>query len=299
MGRLAVVSDLHVDINQLVTEDLEQLAQILQDNNVSRIHFAGDTANKIKPALAVFDFFQRYGWSTTFNWGNHEMADLTEATIETFDDQRFLNFRTVPLTQDLVLLGVNGWYDYGYSTILDQKKIRRMKNLYWYDRKIQRSASDPDINQGLLQQLHSCLSKLTQQEKEVILVTHFVPRREFIVYQTNPAYERWNELNAFLGSEAVGDLIDHFPNVRQVIFGHTHRRFTDKSINGVQYSCRPFGYFYEWQMTRRFMQEYQLTEVLNPLKFRGFIHLNRPLFDEYKEKHLPEEFQQAITYIEY
>lgn len=298
MGKLAVISDLHVDINRLTTEDLEKIAGVLQAAQTTRVHFAGDTANHIHAALAVFDFFQQH-WQTTFNWGNHEMADLSESGIEEFDDARFLNFRTLPLSENTVLLGMNGWYDYQYATNLDPQKILRMKRLYWYDRMIQRKASDPEITQQIITQLRQSLDQLSQQKKQIILATHFVPRREFIVYQTNPSFSRWNALNAFLGSEAIGEVLDHYPNVKQVIFGHTHRRFADKMINGIEYSCRPFGYFYEWQLTRQFMSEYQLIDQINPLKFRGIIRQNQPLFDAYKEQHLVEEIQQAITFVPY
>ncbi len=30
---------------------------------------------------------------------------------------------------------------------------------------------------------------------------------------------------AFLGSESFGELLDRYSNIKQVVFGHTHRRF--------------------------------------------------------------------------
>lgn len=38
----------------------------------------------------------------------------------------------------MVLLGFNGWYDYGFSELTDPKQIRSIKNIYWFDRIIER-----------------------------------------------------------------------------------------------------------------------------------------------------------------
>ena len=46
--------------------------------------------------------------------------------IEHYPDSHFLNLRYVPLNQQTVLLGFNGWYDYGFSELSDpqQKFVR-------------------------------------------------------------------------------------------------------------------------------------------------------------------------------
>lgn len=300
MGKLAIISDLHVDINHLQSDDLAVLLQILQDNGATHLHLAGDIANKVAGALAVVEFFQRGGLPTTFNWGNHEMPNLVEeAWIEQFPHLDFLNLKTFALRDDLVLLGVNGWYDYRFATIDDFDEIVKLKNLYWYDRNIIRSGTDPEINQGILNQLRTLLMQLQEAKKEVVIATHFVPQRAFIVYQTNPEFIKWNELNAFLGAESFGELMDEFTNVRQVVFGHTHRRFPDQVINGTIYSCRPFGYYFEWQMTREFVMQNHLVEEFNPMRLRGILRAHQGQFDGYKKQHLAEEFQRGITWIDY
>lgn len=298
MGKLAVLSDLHVDINHIQTADLEVIASYLQEQQVTHLHLAGDIANKVSRALAVVDFFQEY-LQVTFNWGNHEMADLKAHEIEVFQHPAFLNNAAISLNEKTVLVGYNGWYDYRFAENLSEEKIRQMKQLFWYDRMIPRTGSDPLLDHQLLQGLRPLLDQLREADKEVIFATHFVPRREFIVYQSRKEFMRWNQLNAFLGSAGLGELLAEYPNLRQVVFGHTHRRFPDLTLNGAVYSCRPLGYYYEWQLTREFVVENQLMARYNPGKLRGILKANQEAFDEYRRKYFLREVTQGITLIAY
>lgn len=53
MGKLAVISDLHVDINKFGESQMNDLWQVLQKKEITRLHLAGDIANKVNQALAV------------------------------------------------------------------------------------------------------------------------------------------------------------------------------------------------------------------------------------------------------
>lgn len=130
------------------------------------------------------------------------------------------------------------------------------------------------------------------------MATHFVPKEEFIVHHTGK-YTRWNHLNAFLGSKEFGETLSGFSNIEQVVFGHTHRRFGEQRIDDVLYHCRPFGYYFEWQLTREFVFENQLADIFNPTKMRGLLRKHQTAFDNYRAVHLLEEFQRGMTVIEY
>ncbi|MDH6363816.1 putative phosphoesterase [Enterococcus sp. PF1-24] len=299
MRKLAIISDLHADINQLQEAELLLLVEVLQDQAVTHVHLAGDTANHLQQLLEIVMFLEQQAFTVTYNFGNHEMPSLAgEEEIEGFADANFLNQRWLPLNEKQVLLSINGWYDYSFALEKDPAKILRTKNVYWYDRSIQRSGSDPQVEARILAELTVNLTKLAAAKKQVILATHFVPKKEFIVYQTGK-YQRWNQLNAFLGSEKLGAVLDQFNHVQQVIFGHTHRRFEDKLIHGTRYSCRPFGYYYEWQLTRDFVLKNHLVEKYNPLKIRTILKNNQAAFQTYRKKHLKAEFAQGMTLIEY
>lgn len=295
MGNLAIISDLHVDINRLEEKELLILWQCLKEKRITRLHLAGDTANKISKALAVVSFFQNK-LPVTYHWGNHEMADLPETMIESYDDPAFLNFQSVELSSSKFLLGVNGWYDYQFSDLSDEAEIYRLKQLFWYDRVIQRSATDPEISQQINHKLKEVL-RAFPADKKIILSTHFVPKSSFIVRQSGK-YVRWNHLNAFLGSPNFGKVIDEFDNVDHVVFGHTHRRFSDQKINKTIYSCRPFGYYFEWQIAREFVHN-QLKQELDFTKLRNVLRKNQAAFDQFKEQHLKAEFLRAMTIIPY
>lgn len=298
MGRLAIISDLHADINQFGERELNILLQVLQEQQVTRVHFAGDSGNKMETALQVQHFFN-HAFPTTFNLGNHEMADIKgEAMIEHYPDSHFLNLRYLPLNTKTVLLGMNGWYDYSFSTIAEEEKNRANKNRFWYDRMIQRDASDPVINQRILQSLEQELDRLAENNYQVILATHFVPQQKFIV-ELSGKYQIWNQLNAFLGSANLGKLLNRYHNLKQVVFGHTHRRFEDTKIHGTLYSCRPFGYFYEWQITRDFVLKNQLAPEFIPMKMRKILRDNQAAFKAYQQLHLAEEFKRGMTLIDY
>lgn len=215
-----------------------------------------------------------------------------------FPDTRFLNERYIPLNDHTVLLGINGWYDYRYSELKDPEKIRRMKQLYWYDRYIQRAGDDLEINQQVLDSAKVILDDLAKKEYQVILATHFVPKESFIIHQSEP-YERWNKLNAFLGSASFGELLDQYPNIKQVVFGHTHRRFLDQKFQETIYSCRPFGYYYEWRLTRDFVLKEKIAESYQPMKLRVLLRAHHPAFQAYQEKHLKKEFEEALTIIDF
>ena len=105
--------------------------------------------------------------------------------------------------------------------------------------------------------------------------------------------------SSFLGSASFGQLLDQYDNIKQVVFGHTHRRFEDKLIHGTRYSCRPFGYYYEWQLTREFVRENHLIDSYHPMKLRTLLRKHDPEFNRYRNEHLYEEFAKAMTTISY
>lgn len=299
MGKLAIMSDLHVDINKLEQQEINQLITILKKQRITHLHLAGDTANTVERLIETVQQIEQSGIPVTFNFGNHELPHLkSNNEMENYSDPHFLNNAFINLNDQLVLLSFNGWYDYSFALEQDFSKITTAKNLYWYDRVINRYASDPEVLTTILEKLSMTLDELKKRNKQVIIATHFVPKQEFIRYFTGE-YERWNQINAFLGSKVTGELFEKYNNIQHVVFGHTHRRFTDQTIHNIVYSARPFGYFYEWRLTKNFMLENNLMTVFNPYKVRRILRNHQEHFSDYRLKHLQEEFSQAITIIDY
>ena len=78
------------------------------------------------------------------------------------------------------------------------KNILQTKNLFWFDRRLQRRGSDPAITKNLLQELKQELMRVNQP---LIIAMHFVPHSQFLL--RHPYFERFN---AFLGSQAFHEL---------------------------------------------------------------------------------------------
>src|SRR5699024_11662536 len=62
--------------------------------------------------------------------------------FENFNYPAFLNFKTKDLSEDTLLLAFNGWYDYSFAPQLETKEIQRKKQIYWYDRWINRRKTE-------------------------------------------------------------------------------------------------------------------------------------------------------------
>ena len=84
------------------------------------------------------------------------------------------------------------------------EEILRLKHLFWYDRMIQRTGTDPEISHQINERLRQTLRGLPQ-DKEVIVTTHFVPKATFIV-KTNgevcslESFERVSRFTRIWGS---------------------------------------------------------------------------------------------------
>ena len=67
----------------------------------------------------------------------------------------------------------------GMTTVLflpSPPKHLQTKNLFWFDRRLQRMGSDPAITQRLLQELEQELMRVDQP---LIIAMHFVPHSQF------------------------------------------------------------------------------------------------------------------------
>lgn len=262
MGKLAIISDLHVDINKFTLHDLLAIGTYIKDAGATKLHIAGDITNHFSREGNEIIQTLNSILPTTFNFGNHDMLDTNN--IENNKTPGFLNFTPLNLNSDTVLLPFNGWYDYGFARgETDEqppdKIVADYKNKYWIDKFIKRSESDPVISQKQAMHLTSLLDDFQKQNKRVIIATHFVPRQEFIMY---PApFDRkavtWRALGGVLGSKKIGDVISNYSETAtDVVFGHIHARDGVKNINNINWHCRPIGYRYEWSFTKKWLRSH-------------------------------------------
>ncbi|MCM6931914.1 metallophosphoesterase [Enterococcus italicus] len=273
MKRLAVLSDVHIDINQLAETEWAMLVKLLLDEHINHVHLAGDIANTKQQALAFLDYLSNY-FPTTFHWGNHEMADLTEGEIEHYLDPRFLNFRFFALSDTTWLLGINGWYD----------------------RFIQREARDPVVMQQIAENFVAIM-RTVPKDKRVIVSTHFVPNQAFVQTFTGK-YAKWNQINAFLGSPKIGQMATEFLQIKALVFGHTHHRFGSVQVGGIHYECRPLGYAYEWRSMREALKQKQQKQLTMAALKREWQQSAKEMYRLYPEI-VEQELKAALTILPY
>ena len=265
MTRLAVMSDLHIDLNHFETYEIDTLIKCLKNQKVSHLHIAGDISNHFSIDTKPFLRKLSKEVKVSYNLGNH-VIDLGSKT----------------------LLAFHGLYDYSYSDEKLDKILKRKKQL-WFDRRLKRLGTDPEICQTSLKRLDNILSEL--DTNNLIVAMHFVPHSRFTM-----THERFKPFNAYLGSEQFHQIfVKH--GVKDVVFGHAHRSYGTVTIDGVTYHSRPLGYRREWDLTIDFVSNHP---ELNPtrtwnLSKRYNLVKKRPEFLDYEKKELANEFLSSMT----
>jgi len=186
MTRLAVMSDLHIDLNHFETYEIDTLIKCLKDQKVTHLHIAGDISNHYFIDTKPFLHKLSKEVKVTSNLGNHDMLDLEDDLIDNLD------FQVIDLGS-MTLLAFHGWYDYSYSGEKLDKILKRKKQL-WFDRRLKRLGNDPEICHNGLKRLDDILNDL--DTSKLIVAMHFVPHNRFTM-----THERFKPFNAFLGSE--------------------------------------------------------------------------------------------------
>ena len=284
MTTVAFMSDLHIDSNDFGKDELETLITLFQQQNIQHLHIAGDIANGYEKRSQDFLAQLQCQLPVTFNLGNHDMLGLSEEEIKPFE------FQKIPFSNH-TLLAFSGWYDYSFVPAISPQKHLQTKNLFWFDRRLKRTGTDPEITKKLLQGLEQELQKIKQP---LVIAMHFVPHSQFLL--RHPYFESFN---AFLGSQDFHELFRQFP-VREVIFGHSHHRIPATTIETITYHARPLGYIREWELCKQFFDvfpEFDFSKRYDPYKrYRKIKDL--PEFQAYKKKQLAHEFSQAMTILE-
>lgn len=287
MKKLAVMSDLHIDLNHIQEEEQDLLIQILKEEKIDHLHLAGDISNDFIGLSLPFIKAIGKDIPLTFNLGNHDMLGLSEKTIQELDFQETL------LSKETLLLSFHGWYDYSFFPEKSFAQNRAFKQQFWFDRRLRRLEEDPSLTASICQKLDQKLSESTFQR--IIVSMHFVPHRDFLL--THPKFKPFN---AFLGSHKFHDIFEQYP-VTDVVFGHNHRRMQARQIDTIYYHSKPLGYQKEWQLTADFIKSQKDlidSSRRNPNQLYTAIK-NRESFQNYKKNLLSQEFRLAMTIIDY
>ncbi|WP_261806936.1 metallophosphoesterase [Lapidilactobacillus luobeiensis] len=267
--KLAISSDEHLDINrQDLMELIPRQAEFLQEAGVDHYLLTGDLFNDFEQTFAYVERLQRAlgrSMRVYFVAGNHDM--LRGVTYDQLEQPEllgphYLHHRVIHLPGTKVsLVGNNGWYDYSLADSLATARtaadFQQWKNTYWIDRRIAMPLSDQERMARVLQQVELDLKIARERGDEILFITHFVPRRDFIFDQLD--HPRWQNINGLLGSQALGQLLQQY-QVERVAFGHLHTRQRPVTIAGTTYFHAPVGYglrrLNEWRESN-FLAEWQ------------------------------------------
>lgn len=273
MVRLALSSDNHFDVNRVNVRDVMRAqAAYLAQRGVEWYLIAGDLFNDFQRSEQfVVDLQALLGPQTQVRWiaGNHDMVsgisfdELEKGQFAGYLHNRFVD---IPGT-DWRIIGNNGWYDYQFATEIPNTtpaSFLQWKRAYWIDRAIQQPLSDPERAELVLTQVRSQLLAAQKAHKRVLLMTHFVPRADYLRWSTDNRF--WNMANALMGTPRLGRLLEQF-DVAHVLFGHLHAQSQVHQFNGTTYYDQAVGYglkrINEWQAANFMDQWYQRTRLLD------------------------------------
>lgn len=234
MVKIAISSDNHLDVNRVLsTRALHIQADWLQHHKIDYYLYAGDLYNNFTRTRRYFDALQRLVGERVqiyYVLGNHDMlAHAPFEQVEHFADPKYLHnqFVDIPGT-NWRIIGNNGWYDYSFSDYENQPlKVAQWKRVYWIDSAIEQPMSDPERMGMVLNQVERQLMMARAANKRVIFLTHFAPNEALLApkpdFVTEPKQLRtYQMINAMMGSQRLGELLERTPNVKYVFYGHLH-----------------------------------------------------------------------------
>lgn len=253
--RIALISDLHIDINGDYPV-LEATAAEVSARGADVLIIAGDISeNPVKTQAAMERLDALSPCPVYYVPGNHDMwnkncPDMSTAEIDLFykADARCLSGREILLEKDgvrLMLAGDIGWYDYSMASPIytkEQMDAMSMGGRTWQDRFFNQWTGDNGARmQMVLKEMEARLAACG--DLPILAVTHMLPVRDFCVPESRPD---WGYFNGFLGSTALEDLYRRYP-VRYAVCGHVHYRSAVER-EGIRYICPCLGYHNEWPL---------------------------------------------------
>jgi putative phosphoesterase len=245
MYKIAVSSDNHFDVNKQDPETvLQQQVTFLTAAKIDMYLIAGDLFNDFQKTTAFVGALQvaMPNVVVRFIAGNHDMGrGISFAELENNDNPLYLHNQYVDISgTDWRVIGNNGWYDYEFARHVSPEEVATFKRGLYYDRVIEQPMSDPARMDLVLVQTQAQLEAAKAAGKQVVFMTHFAPIADELVYP--PADARWNVVNGVLGSPRLGTLLESYPNVEYVYYGHIHVTVPPREKNGVIYENPSVGY---------------------------------------------------------
>jgi len=238
-----VASDLHYDAQHPSFQGnvaVRRMAARLNANGTSQDLFclAGDLGadeTSMHECLNLFDGFAGQKCAVA---GNHDIWvdpgqdswEKFQASSKIFRKHGFHALEDEPLRwHGWGVAGTMGWYDYSFGDDpeipLDAYRAKvfpEVGSAMWSDAAhVHWNLSDEEATLLFARKLAAHLQKLAD-EKQVLVITHHLPTKDLLFHPRWMVPRQWRFLNAFLGSEQFGHVIDAHANIRCAISGHIH-----------------------------------------------------------------------------
>lgn len=267
--KIAISSDNHLDVNRInIQEALTFQASWLRQNKIDYYLYAGDLFNDFAKTNHYFNQLQQLIPNTKIYYvaGNHDLLNnISFVEAETLHSPLYLHNRFIDIpNSNWRIIGNSGWYDYSFSSYHDRtKEVQSWKNVFWLDSSIEQPISDQERVQRVLKQVKHQLLLAKQVQKRVILITHFAPRHELLapkpqVVNTPRKEKIYQMVNAMMGSDRLGKMIEDSGIVRFVFYGHLHGIHPPLTRHNVTYLNQAVGVrnkrINEWQENNFFKQ---------------------------------------------
>ncbi|MEE6636478.1 metallophosphoesterase [Limosilactobacillus pontis] len=263
MVRIAISSDNHLDVNQVDPgAALTMQADYLHAHGVGYYFFGGDLFNDFtRTRQYMADLRDRLAGTTRVYYvaGNHDLLQHAPYDlVEGLTAPGYLHNRYVDLPGTAWrVVGNNGWYDYSFSAYRDDPMaVQQWKRVYWLDSEVDQPGGDQDRMATVLDQVRSQLTAAKGAGRRVLFLTHFAPRHDLLSPRpsavTTARRERFYQMiNAMMGSDRLGALLEVAGNVDTVFYGHLHGNHPPVTRSGVTYLNQAVGVFNkrinEWQ----------------------------------------------------
>jgi len=253
--RLVFTSDLHVDVSERHRDAVTAIARMMRECRPDVVVVAGDAGNTIAAIEETLSFFSQIDARKFFVPGNHDVWIETEN--DGLIDSRVKYAERIPeacrktgfhdLGHEPVVLGnigfvgSLGWYDYTFADPRlhmseDDYWRGRYGDEIWWDKKMTywmpprklgtsgdtraRPAErmrDPEVCFEMCERLEAQITSIEDRVETIVAVIHTLPFFVGLPRSDPPRY-----LDAYMGSERLGRILEAHTKVEHCIHGHKH-----------------------------------------------------------------------------
>lgn len=243
--KIGFLSDLHIVHNtNSIEQAVNSVVEVYNNAKLDKLIIAGDITESANASLEFIDILVERDLDVYTIFGNHEYWGYTYEETQALNHDRYIHGKAININNNTIVIGIDGFFDYSLVLDVDNKYTRCLPR----DKSVLNIGGRRDFNldknkignySEVFHKMESTLINILEvnKNKDIILVTHYVPSDDFIIYNSD---KTWTMNNCFMGSNRYREIAEEY-GVDKVIFGHTHNQY-NKTINGVDYHCNPVGY---------------------------------------------------------